>query len=271
MQVGQVTDNPFFSFCNFVFLLIRFLSFLFEFFFLFSIFLHSNVIFHVSWSTSFLLFFFFSSLFVSISLLLLFLSCSYCPVLHFLLSRRLCSSSSSFLLSLSIPSSASLAWKEKKEEKQGKKERRKRKEGKKGKRKRKEGRKARKVRKERQKERKKVRERKCKEKGQTNTRNKSLLLEIFGCSWANNSKRTKEGRERKARRKERQKGNKGKTDRKKIRERKGKEKRVNRLWKTSSVFVCIFIFVCYWVKNNPTILSQKAENLVFKILKNILL
>ena len=28
-----------------------------------------------------------------------------------------------------------------------------------------------------------------------------------------------------------------------------------------------FIFVCYWTKKNPTFLSQKTENLVFKILK----
>ena len=64
-------------------------------------------------------------------------------------------------------------------------------------------------------------------------------------------------------RKEGRKGQKEKKEKKgkKVRERKGKEKRVNKLWNT---LFCIV--VCYWAKNNP-FLSQKAENLVLTILK----
>ena len=45
----------------------------------------------------------------------------------------------------------------------------------------------------------------------------------------------KEGRERK----EGKKGNNAKIDRKKVRERKGKEKRVKKLWKTFFVFIAL--------------------------------
>ena len=61
--------------------------------------------------------------------------------------------------------------------------------------------------------------------------------------------------------KEGKKGNHAKTDRKKIRERKGKEKRVKKLWKTLS-----FLSLC--VVGQRTTLrfwAQKAENLVFKL------
>ena len=144
--------------------------------------------------------------------------------------------------------------KEEKRRKEGKKER-----GKEGKKEEKEERKARKVIKERQKQRKSEKDSERK-KGKPALARKALF-KYFGVL---GQRATKEGKKEEKGRKEGKKEKKGKTDRKKVRERKGKEKRVNKLWKTSCFCLLLGKEQPY---NGPTFLSQKAENLVFKILK----
>ena len=73
-------------------------------------------------------------------------------------------------------------------------------------------------------------------------------------------RKRKEGRKERISRKDRQK----ESQRKKGQGKTGKQ--------TLDFFVVFFsIFVCYWAKNNPTFLSQKAENRDFKILKKPIL
>ena len=268
----QITGTPFFLVVQVLHLgsFISF-SFLFEVFFLsvfllFLILLRCNAFF--SSSTSFLPYFFFfycfsfmfsfsfsSSSLLRVALLVLFLIFFF---FFFFALPHLPSCS----LSLSIPSPASLAWKQNKEKKEGKNERRKRKEGKKERRKRKEGRKARKEIKERQKEIKKENQRKKVKgkKGKQTLETKGFFF-VYRYLGVLGQTTTKEGKKEETGKKEGKQGNNGKTDRK-IRERKGKETKVKKLWKKGFSFVvCFYLFLCFCVlldREQPYIFIPKS-------------
>ena len=149
-----------------------------------------------------------------------------------------------------------MAWKEKKEEKQGKKETRKRKEGKKEKKEAKgtEGKKSDKGKTERKKKNESQRKKVKGKRANKHWKQKGFLYTSLGVL---GQTPTKEGNKEEKGRKEGKKGYKRKTDRKIVRERKekgrkGKQNSGKHFW------FLLFIFVCYWAKNNPTLLSQKS-------------